>query len=339
MFTKPGESKDNSASGASTSSAPVASRSRRGKDGEFIRGKTAFRDSIKADKSSKFPAARGRYHLFVSYACPWANRTLIMRKLKGLEDVIAFTVVDWFLDSTKGWEFNAEKDGCEVEPFYGFDTMKKIYLKADPNYQGSITVPVLWDTVNETIVNNESEEIIRMLNSEFNEFCATDDQRALDFYPEAKRDAIDKINADVYPHLNNGVYRCGFATTQKAYDIAVNELFTCLDGLEQILDKQRYLIGDELTEADIRLFVTLIRFDVVYVCHFKCNKARIEDYPNLRNYVRDLYQRPEFKDTVDFVHIKNHYYMSHRGVNPNAIVPLGPEVDFTTNHDRDAKFS
>lgn len=230
----------------------------------------------------------------------------------------------------EGWEFSAA-GGDYIDPLYGFSYLRDIYLKADLNCNGKVTVPVLWDKQTQTIVNNESSEIIRMLNSEFNEFAKHAD---LDFYPAALRDDIDAVNTMVYDGINNGVYRCGFAKSQPAYDKAYDQLFAALDDVEQRLAKTRYLLGDQLTEADWRLFVTLIRFDPVYVGHFKCNKQRIEDYPNLSDYVRDLYQYPGIKETVNFAHIKQHYYASHPDVNPFGIVPKGPEIDFDKAHNR-----
>ncbi|XP_069139213.1 glutathionyl-hydroquinone reductase YqjG-like [Argopecten irradians] len=289
----------------------------------------------KADGSSGFPSEAGRYHLYVSLACPWAHRTLIVRKLKGLEDVISCDVVDWFMDG-HGWSFTNKKQDCTLDTVNGCSRMREVYHKANPDYGGRITVPVLWDKQKKTIVNNESSEIIRMLNTEFNAFCTTVEQRKLDLYPENLRKEIDALNEWIYPMINNGVYRSGFARAQEAYDVAVREVFQGLDKVEGILSKSRYLTGSTLTEADIRLFTTLIRFDKVYVGHFKCNKKRIVDYPNMWGYLRDLYQIPGVADTVNFEHITKHYMASHESINPTRIVSIGPDIDFNTPHVREA---
>lgn len=301
--------------------APLAPRD---KQGHFIRQDSSFRKWVTQDGSSGYKAEPNRYHLYVSYACPWACRTLIFRVLKGLEDIISFSVVEPVM-ADNGWEFGAKEHASYLY---------EIYLTADKNYSGKVTVPVLWDKKNNTIVNNESADIIRMLNSEFNAFS----KNQYDFYPEKWRDEIDKINCFVYKYINNGVYQCGFAGTQAAYDEAVTNLFNALDELEERLGHQRYLVGENVTEADWRLFTTLIRFDVVYVGHFKCNLKRIEDYENLSNYVRDLYQYPGIKPTVNFYHIKQHYYRSHSSINPSGIVPKGPLVDYDRVHNRDRTF-
>lgn len=302
--------------------------------GAFVRKDATFRDWIKADGSTAFKPEKGRYHLYVCLACPWAHRTLIVRSLKGLEDVISVTAVDHFLDTTTGWRF-VEKDdqvkGCKVEPFFGFRYLREIYKKANPGYEGRITVPVLWDRKLETIVNNESSEIIRMLNSEFNAFSGNP---KLDLYPEPLRAKIDDLNSWIYPNINNGVYQCGFAQSQEAYDEAATGLFAALDKLEGILSKNRYLCGNELTEADVRLFTTLIRFDLVYFVHFKCSKKMIKDFPNTFGYLRELYQMPEFKKTVDFDHIRKHYFGSH-AINVYRIVPIALDVNFEAPHNRD----
>nr|CAB3251035.1 glutathione S-transferase omega-like 2 [Phallusia mammillata] len=305
------------------------------KKGEFVRNDAAFRNHI--EKDGEFPPENGRYHLYVSYACPWAHRTLITRKLKGLEDAISFTVVD-FLMLDNGWRFNEKTPGCERDPIFDAQFMRDIYKTTAPEYTGRITVPVLFDKTAKKIVNNESSEIIRMLNCSMNEFSATDQQRALDFYPVELREEIDAINAWVYPNINNGVYRCGFAQSQEAYDKAVQDLFENLEKAEELLSKQRYLVGNRLTEADIRLFTTLIRFDQVYHGHFKCNKKRIIDYPNIWGYLRELYQIPAFRETTDMNHIRKHYMMSHRNINPYGIVSVGPDLDFNAPHDRNEKF-
>jgi putative glutathione S-transferase len=306
----------------------------RNKDGHFVRPPTTYRNFITADGSAGptgeggFPAEAGRYHLYVSLACPWAHRTLIFRKLKTLENVISVAVVEPLLSSA-GWEFGTGP-GATLDTVNGKSKLSDIYLLADPHYTGRVTVPVLWDKKRRTIVNNESSEIIRMLNSAFDAFT---DARA-DYYPAELRPEIDRINALVYPDINNGVYRAGFATSQEAYEEAARALFATLDQLEERLALKRYLVGDRLTEADWRLFTTLIRFDAVYYGHFKCNLRRIVDYPNLGNYLRDLYQVPGIAETVSLDHIKRHYYGSHRNINPTGIVPIGPLLDFTAPHDR-----
>lgn len=300
-----------------------------GTDGEFLRKDSQLRSWISADGSTAFPAEAGRYHLYVSYACPWAHRTIIMRTLKGLEDVIGLTVVDPIRDD-KGWAFR-EVPGAGPDPINGFAYLSEAYRATVPDYDGNVTVPVLWDTRTRQIVNNESSEIIRMLNSEFAAF--TDD--TTDYYPADLREQIDAINARVYPTVNNGVYRCGFASRQSAYDRAFGELFDSLDWLDSILAENRYLTGDRITEADWRLFTTLIRFDAVYVTHFKCNRNRIADMPNLSGYLRELYQWPGVTETVNFDHIKRHYFVTHRALNPRGIVPLGPTLDLDRPHGRD----
>ncbi|WP_119459191.1 glutathione S-transferase family protein [Rhodospirillaceae bacterium SYSU D60014] len=297
--------------------------------GRFVRGESSFRNEITADGSSGFKAEPGRYHLYVSLACPWAHRTLIFRKLKRLEDVISLSVVDWLM-AENGWQFS-ERPGCIPDHVNGARFLHEVYTKAQPDYTGRVTVPVLWDKKRETIVCNESAEIIRMLNSAFDAFGDS----SLDFYPKALRGEIDTVNARVYDGINNGVYKTGFATTQEAYDTAFDALFAALDEIEDRLARQRYLAGDRLTEADWRLFTTLVRFDAVYVGHFKCNRQRLVDYPNLWNYTRALYQVPGVASTVDMRHIKGHYYESHRTINPAGIVPKGPAIDFTEPHDRD----
>jgi glutathionyl-hydroquinone reductase len=303
-------------------------------DGRFVRAPTRYRNWITADGApgpsgeGGFPAAAGRYHLYVALACPWAHRTLIFRKLKRLEHVISVSVVEPLMLSD-GWVFgppgSATADGVNAAA-----TLADVYLMADPKFTGKVTVPVLWDKTRRTIVNNESSEIIRMFNSAF--AAVTDDRT--DYYPAELRGAIDAINAAVYDNVNNGVYRSGFATTQAAYEEAFRALFATLDDLEQRLGKSRYLVGDRVTEADWRLFTTLVRFDAVYFGHFKCNLRRIVDYPNLSNYLRDLCQVPGIAETVDMDHIKRHYYGSHRHINPTGIVPLGPALDFMAPHDR-----
>jgi glutathionyl-hydroquinone reductase len=302
--------------------------------GQFIRKPTAFHNYITPDGSpgpagtGGFGGEPGRYHLYVSLACPWAHRTLIFRALKKLEDAISVSItVPLF--GKKGWEFGNEP-GATLDTVNGQPTVADIYVLGDPQYSGRASVPVLWDKKQGVVVNNESSEIIRMLNSAFNAFT---DVRT-DYYPAALRPEIDKINDLVYSTVNNGVYRSGFATTQAAYEEAAHAVFATLDQLEERLSRQRYLVGSQITEADWRLFTTLIRFDAVYYSHFKCNVRRIIDYPNLSNYLRELYQVPGVAETVNLDHIKRHYYGSHRNVNPTGIVPIGPQLDFSTPHDR-----
>ncbi len=294
--------------------------------GAFRRQPSRFREWVAVDGSSDFPAETGRYHLYVSYACPWAHRTIILRKLKKLEEAIGLTVVDPIRDD-RGWAFTDDPD-----PINGFGFLREAYVATDPSFDGRVTVPVLWDKRQGVIVNNESAEIIRMLNSEFDAWGDS----TVDLYPEARRDAIDTLNAGIYETVNNGVYRAGFATTQEAHEQAVRALFVTLDELEERLGSRRYLTGDLPTEADWRLFTTLVRFDAVYHGHFKCNLRRLVDYSNLWAYLRDLYQRPGIAATVNFDHIKRHYYVTHRSINPTGVVPIGPEIDFDTPHRRAA---
>jgi glutathionyl-hydroquinone reductase len=306
----------------------------RNKNGRFVRPPTVYRNFVTADRSpdatgqGEFSAEAGRYHLYVSLACPWAHRTLIFRKLKKLEDVISISIVEPLLGDT-GWEFGVGP-GATLDTANGKSTLAEIYLLNDPHYTGRVTVPVLWDKKRRTIVNNESSEIIRMLNSAFEAFTEVH----TDYYPAELRSEIDRINTIVYETVNNGVYRAGFATTQAAYEEAARALFATLGQLEERLSRQRYLVGRQITEADWRLFTTLVRFDAVYYCHFKCNLRRIGDCPNLSNYLRELYQVPGVADTVSLDHIKRHYYGSHRNVNPTGIVPIGPLIDFTLPHNR-----
>jgi putative glutathione S-transferase len=301
-----------------------------GRRGEFLRQTSAFRDWVTADGSSGYRAEPGRYHLYVSYACPWAHRTIIVRKLKGLEGVIGMTVVDPIRDE-RGWAFTEAVGG--PDPINGFRFLSEAYQATDPTFDGRVTVPVLWDKQSGRIVSNESSEIIRMLNSEFDEWA---DGADVDLYPDAAREEIDAINADVYENVNNGVYRCGFAASQEAYDEAYGKLFAALDRLEARLADRRFLTGDTQTEADWRLFTTLVRFDPVYVGHFKCNKQRLVDYPNLWAYTRDLYQTRGVAETVNLDHIKRHYYVTHRKINPTGVVPRGPVIDYAESHDRAA---
>ena len=304
------------------------------RQGKFARWESKFRSWVSPDGQpgpsgeGGFAAAPGRYHLYVSYACPWAHRTLIYRKLKGLEDHISVSVVHPVMP-VESWEFG-DYPGSTADHVHGYRRLGDLYERADPGYDGVVTVPVLYDTARDQIVNNESSEIIRMLNYAFDEWGRAD----VDFYPEALRTEIDEINTLVYDKVNNGVYKVGFATRQKAYEEAYVELFSTLDSLEQRLSQHRYLVGNQITEADWRLLPTLIRFDPVYVGHFKCNRKRLIDYPNLWGYTRDLYQQPGVAETVHMDHIKVHYYASHATINPNGIVPLGPDLDFTAPHDR-----
>jgi len=297
--------------------------------GAFVRKDASIRNWVTVDGApgpsgeGGFAAASGRYHLYVSHACPWAHRTLIFRALKGLETHISVSVVNWFMGAD-GWTF----DG--LDPINEAACLHQVYTAADPLYSGRVTVPVLWDKQTGTIVSNESSEIIRMLNSAFDDLGS----KPGDYYPKKLRDEIDTVNARVYDTLNNGVYKAGFATSQDAYEGAVIALFETLDWLDLRLTTQRYVCGDQLTEADWRLFTTLVRFDPVYVGHFKCNLKRIVDYENLSGYVRDLYQHPGVQETVHMDHIKNHYYASHLTINPAGIVPLGPNLDYNAPHDR-----
>ncbi len=286
--------------------------------GRFVRQDSRFRHRVTADGSSGFKAEAGRYHLYVSLACPWAHRTLIFRRLKGLESAVGVSVVEPLM-LENGWEL---ADGAD--PVNGAHHLWQVYVKADPRYTGRVTVPVLWDRETETIVNNESADIIRIFNHGFGDLAT-----GADYCPAALRDEIDAVNAFVYDNVNNGVYRCGFATRQDAYEEAFDSLFAALDELEARLSGRRYLLGDTLTEADWRLFTTLVRFDAVYVGHFKCNRRRIADYRELSDYLRHLYQLPGVAETVNFDHIKRHYYGSHRTINPTGIVPKGPELDLT----------
>ncbi len=296
--------------------------------GQFIRWESKFREHVESDPHAQFAAESGRYHLYVSYACPWAHRTLIYRKLKGLEAHISVSVVHPVMPE-QSWIFG-DYPGASVDHLHGFNSMAELYQHADPGYDRVVTVPVLYDKHRQRIVNNESADIIRMLNTAFDQWGNAE----IDFYPPSLSTEIDRINSFIYDHINNGVYKTGFATTQKAYEQALDELFSALDYLEVILGKQRYLLGDSLCEADWRLFPTLLRFDPVYVGHFKCNLKRLIDYPNLWGYTRDLYQQPGIAETVNMDHIKTHYYASHTSINPNRIVPKGPLLDFNSPHHR-----
>jgi putative glutathione S-transferase len=301
--------------------------------GKFVRQDSKFRHQISQAKGAEFTPESGRYHLYVSLACPWAHRTLIFRQLKGLKEHISVSVVSPDM-LENGWEFGpsyADDVATTKDHLFDFDFMHQVYTKDTPDLTSRVTVPVLWDKKTNKIVNNESSEIIRILNTAFNDLTGNVD----DYYPVALQAEIDSINDFVYPKINNGVYKSGFATTQDAYEEAVHELFAALDTLEARLDKQRYLVGNTLTEADWRLFTTLIRFDPVYVGHFKCNLKRIVDYPNLSAYVRDLYQVEGVADTTNFEHIKRHYYFSHTMYNPTQVIPVGPLMDLTSAHNRE----
>ena len=301
------------------------------KDGEYVRKDSQFRHTIspQPETGNPFHAESGRYHLYVSYACPWAHRTLIFRELKQLQDHISVSVVSPDM-GTEGWHFSPFPDST-IDHLYNSSFMYELYVKSQADYTGIVTVPVLWDKHTQTIVNNESSEIIRILNTAFNEITGNTD----DYYPEELRTDIDDVNKLVYDNVNNGVYRAGFASTQEAYDKAFTRLFDALEQLEQRLGEKRYLTGNRITEADWRLFTTLLRFDPVYVGHFKCNLKRIADFPNLSNYMRELYQVPGISKTFNLAHVKRHYYWSHKSINPKGIVPQGPALDYDKAHNRD----
>ncbi|CUH78336.1 glutathione S-transferase family protein [Tropicibacter naphthalenivorans] len=304
--------------------------------GKFVRTTSGFRNWITKDGSAGpsgkggFKAEPNRYHLYVSYACPWAHRALIFRELKGLQDLITVSVVHPYM-LQDGWTFDKDFAGATGDTLYDLPFLRDIYTKADPDVSGKVTVPILWDKHQKTIVSNESSEIIRMFNEAFDDLTGNTD----DYWPQELREAIEPVNARIYDTVNNGVYKSGFATSQEAYDEAVAELFDSLDWLEERLGKGRYLMGDQITEADWRLFTTLIRFDKVYHGHFKCNRNRIVDFPNLWGYVRELYQWPGVAETVNFDHITSHYYYSHDMVNPTRIVPVGPDLDLMSPHGRE----
>jgi putative glutathione S-transferase len=312
--------------------------------GEFQRQEDAFREWISADGSTLYPAVAGRYHLYVSLACPWASRTVIFRKLKGLEDAIGMTVVDpirdekgWaFRDPDKKWDGTRHGGQAEVapstDPVNGFHYLSEAYAATDPNFDGRVTVPVLWDMETKKIVNNCEDDICRMFNDAFNAFAQNKD---IDLFPKQIEDEHTKLSDFIYENVNNGVYKAGFATRQRPYEISCRKLFEALDQIEARLSKSRYLLDNRVVEADWRLFCTLVRFDVVYHGHFKCNVRRIIDYPNLQGYLMDLYQRPGIAETVNFDHIKRHYYMTHIEINPTRIVPIGPAIDLTKPHGRD----
>lgn len=297
--------------------------------GKFVRTVTQFRNWITPDGQpgptgeGGFKAESGRYHLYISLACPWASRTLIMRKLKGLEEHISLSIVNPYM-LENGWTF-AEGPGVIEDSLFNSDYLYQVYLKADPQYTGRVTVPVLWDKKTNTIVSNESAEIMRMFNSAFNDLIGNQE----DYYPQELQEAIDEMNDFVYPNINNGVYKAGFSTSQKVYEEEVANVFAALDKLEAHLETQDYLVGNRLTEADIRLFTTLVRFDPVYFGHFKCNIKALVDYPNLWDYTKRLYHHQGISETVDFDHIKEHYYGSHKTINPTGIVPVGPNLDWS----------
>ena len=296
--------------------------------GEFQRQESRFRHTISNEPDSQYKPEAGRYHLYVSLACPWAHRTLIFRQLKQLEDIISVSVVQAEM-LENGWEFGDAASPYQ-DDLYQHKYMYELYLRAAPDYQGRVTVPLLWDKHTQSIVNNESSEIIRIFNSAFDELTGNTD----DYYPQGLRSQIDTVNAHIYDTINNGVYRAGFATTQDAYEQAFEALFDSLDWLEQHLSKNRYLVGSTLTEADWRLFTTLIRFDAVYYGHFKCNRTLISEFANISNYVRELYQFKQVQSTVDLAYTKLHYYGSHKTINPTLVVPKGPALDFSQAHDR-----
>ncbi|MCW8943580.1 MAG: glutathione S-transferase family protein [Sedimenticola sp.] len=296
--------------------------------GEFVRWESQFRNWITPSGDAgptgegNFKAEPNRYHVYISHACPWAHRTLIFRKLKGLEKLISVSVVNPIMPK-ESWVFSTYP-GSTVDHIHGYQKLEQLYNRIFPSYDGVVTVPILYDKKRDVIVNNESSEIIRMLNSAFDEWS----DRSVDYYPEALRTEIDEINVFIYDNINNGVYKTGFANSQQAYEQAFDNLFSALDTLEQRLDKKRFLLGDQITEADWRLFPTLLRFDPVYYSHFKCNRQRITDFPNLWAYVRALYQHPGIAETINMDHIKTHYYTSHPALNPSGIVPKGPEINF-----------
>lgn len=307
--------------------------------GHFKRSVSQFRNWVTADGTpgehgvGGFVAERDRYHLYVSLACPWAHRTLLMRTLKGLEDIIPVSVVHPLM-LENGWTFGTDFPAATGDNLYHLNFAYEVYLRAQKDYTGRVTVPILWDKKQQTIVSNESADILRMFNSAFDAVGA----RAGDYYPQSLRPAIDEINEWVYPQLNNGVYKAGFATSQDAYDEAVDGVFAALERAEDLLGKHRYLTGNHLTEADLRLWTTLVRFDPVYVTHFKCDRRRISDYPNLYGFLRDIYQMPGIRDTTDFAHIRNHYYRSHATINPHGIISTGPAQDLDSDHGRDTRF-
>ncbi|MFC3958708.1 glutathione S-transferase family protein [Halovivax cerinus] len=298
--------------------------------GSFDRQETQYRDWIRDDPDARFRPEPDRYHLYVSYACPWAHRTLIARRLLGLEDAIPVSVVDPFRDEG-GWQFTSEKDGCTRDRVHDVEYLRELYVRSDPDATCRVTVPVLWDTETDTIVNNESREIMRMFDTAFEEYTTT--ERTL--LPDGTKPRVDEILDEIYEPINNGVYRAGFATEQEPYDEAIDDLFDALDHWDSVLADQRYLAGDHLTEADVAMFTTLIRFDRVYHTHFMCNVRRIVDYDHLWPYLRDVYQTPSVAETVRMDHIAEHYYTTHPDVNPHRIVARGPDLDLDAAHDRD----
>lgn len=298
-------------------------------NGAFVRSTSGFRNWITPDGASGYKAESGRYHLYVSHACPWAHRTMIFRALKSLNDHISVSVVHPDMMSD-GWTFDTNFDGATGDTLFGLPYARDIYTKAVPDVSGRVTVPILWDKETNTIVSNESSEIIRMFNSAFDDVTGNTD----DYWPEAQRDAIEEVNSRIYSDINNGVYKSGFATTQSAYDAAVATLFDALDWAEDRLGQSRYLMGDQITEADWRLFTTLVRFDAVYHLHFKCNRKRIIDYPNLWGFTRDLYQTQGVAETINMAHIVRHYHFSHETINPHRIIPINPVIDFSIAHGR-----
>lgn len=307
----------------------IPSRNQEDAQGRFIRPSTTFRNWITADGTSGWPAEADRYHLYISWACPWAHRTAIMRHLKGLEAIVGLSVVHPVIEEN-GWEFSGDYPGCIPDLVNQKSYLWEIYLQADPDYSGRVTVPVLWDKKTGTIVNNESKEIVRILDTEFSAFANTE----MTFYPTDLQERIDQTIDAIYQPINNGVYRAGFASSQEAYEEGVTDLFQALDDWEQVLSRQPYLCGDRITVADWFLFTTLVRFDLVYYIHFKCSLRRLTDYPNLWSYIRELYQWPGIRELCNFDHIKQHYYRSHPTVNPSRIVPIDPLLDFERPHDR-----
>lgn len=299
-------------------------------DGRFVRSEATFRGQVRADHSTPFAPADGRYHLYVSLACPWAHRVIIMRELKGLAHAIDMSIVEHFM-SDQGWRFNPEIEGATADKVLGCEYLREVYLAASERFTGRVTVPVLWDKPGRTIVNNESRELLRMFDHEFPGVATRD----VDLAPPELLDEVERIIDAIYMPINNGVYMAGFATTQRAYDEAVHALFEALDHFEAVLAKQRWLAGGRMTEADLCMFTTLIRFDLVYHTHFKCDRKRIIDYPNLWAFVREIYQLPGVAQTCNFEHIRQHYYASHESINPHRIVSIGPTLDFDTPHNRD----
>jgi glutathionyl-hydroquinone reductase len=304
-------------------------------DGEFVRQATTFRHQVSDKPGATYGAEAGRYHLYISYACPWAHRTMLTRVLKGLTKAISFDVVDTYLGA-HGWTLSGKEPGATGDSLNHFATLRDAYITSAPAFEGRVTVPVLWDKTQRCIVNNESSEIIRFFNSEFQSMA---EHPEVDLYPSGLRSRIDELNEWVYTCINNGVYRAGFARSQAAYDRAIDELFGALDKCEQLLSQHRYLAGAVLTEADVRLFPTLLRLDLVYHTHFKCNVRRLVDYQNLWGYTRDIYALPGVVDTINIEHIKRHYYCSHEAINPFRIVARGPDIDFSLPNDRERRFA